>query len=926
MNLKRLSPKELHKIPLWIIDHPLICIAFILAVTVYFALQIPRLEVDTSAEGLMVEKDPARVYYEEVKKKFGSDNLTIIVVKARNVFAPQVLEVIKRLSDALRATPGVSRVESLTVVNNLKGEGESLNTDPLVGAAVPQDPEQLQKIRNDALGNPIFVDNIVSKDGKVAAINVYTDAKPGDKEFNGKFSGTVDTLIAKEKRDGVEIYQIGTPLTKVTLGEYIQGDQRTLVPLAIAFLLVTLLVQFRTLQACVIPMITGLVSIIWILGAMVLMDYPVNVITAIIPALMIAIGFTEDIHMISQYHDKLEHGAGKMEALREMSVESALPVFITTFTTVIGFGSNVTSDITMVIQFGAASALGLTFNWIVSAVIVPISLLYWPLPKVTKAQHVTEEGELGTRFDLLMKKIGRWNLRWRWPISIVTIILTALSLWGTYNLKVNTDFISFFKEDTFIRKRVKDIHESLSGAINFYITVETGREDGAKDPATLGAVAKLQDYLRGLGKIDKTVSLTDYLRVMNREMNGGDPQHDTIPDTPEKVAQYLLTLEGPDLSKYVDYNYSTINVVVRHNITSSYGLSQLLDQITDYVNQNFPKTLKVQFTGEGILINNAADFLAINEITQFAQVFLVIGLIHAAMFMSFKAGFMSLLPNVVPIFYVLGLMGAFDIPLDVGTCLVATIALGIAVDDTVHHMVRYSRALNEVHDQELAMYRTLQAEGRPIIYSSIALAAGFIILAFSNFVPTIYFAVLSAVAMIVAMFTELTITPILVVSTRLVTVWDALLVKMNKDIVGTTPIFQNFWLWEAKKVAVMGKLRAFKQGEHIVRKGDVGNEMYLIVTGKAAVTSPGPDGKPAVLKTLDPGEIFGEMAIVEHCARTADVVALDDVEVLGIDGPALERLRKRFPYTAAKLFLNLSRIISGRLRETTERLTHAPLA
>ncbi|MBI4240578.1 MAG: cyclic nucleotide-binding domain-containing protein, partial [Candidatus Rokubacteria bacterium] len=231
--------------------------------------------------------------------------------------------------------------------------------------------------------------------------------------------------------------------------------------------------------------------------------------------------------------------------------------------------------------------------------------------------------------------------------------------------------------------------------------------------------------------------------------------------------------------------------------------------------------------------------------------------------------------------------------------------------------------LNEVHDQEQATYRSMQAMGRPVIYSSLALAAGFVILVFSNFIPTIYFGGLSALVMIVAMDSELTFTPILMTTTRHVTVWDTVLAKMNREIVGTTPIFRNFWLWEAKKVAVMGKLYEFKRSDTIVRKGDVGNEMYLLVTGKAAVTDRGPDGKAKTIKTLEPGEVFGEMALVEQTVRAADVVALDDVEVLGISGDALERLRKRFPYTAAKLFLNLSRIISGRLRETTERLTHA---
>lgn len=917
--------ERLKRIPTWILDHAMITTGLIVLVTIVFALQLPRLEIDASAEGLMVEKDPARVYYEEVKKKFGSDNLTMIVVKSPNgVFTPEILGLVKRLSVELKKTAGVTRVESLTTVNNIKGEDDSLNTDALVPAEIPKSTADLLKIKADALRSRIYVGNVVSTDGKVASINVYTEAKPGDKEFNPTLVRRVDALIAKEKGavPGVDMYQIGAPLIKVTLGEFIQGDQRLLVPLAVIFLLFILLISFGTLQGCLIPMTTGLISVVWGLGAMVLIGYSLNVITVIIPALLMAIGFTEDSHMISEYHSELEEGLDRHTAVRKMATESAFPIVVTTFTTVVGFGSLVTSDITMLIQFGVASALGLFMNWIISAAMVPVMLQWWPVPKKLQHKHHAEDDEeipenAMTRF---LRWLGPFDVRYKWYIASVTAVVSIICLWGWYQMKVNTDFVAFFKEDTFIRKRVKDIHESIAGVINFYVVVETGKEDGAKDPQVLRKVAELQDFLKSTGKIDSTLSVTDYLRTLHKEMNGGDQKFNAIPDTREMVAQYLLTLEGSDLTKYVDYNYSSVNVVVRHNITASYDLQALIDQTDAWVKKNFPKDLKVTYTGEDILINNAADYMAWNEITSFSTTFAMVALVHAALFMSFKVGFASLLPNIVPIVLTLGIMGFAGIPLNVGTCLVATIALGIAVDDTVHFMVRYSRELNRVHDQEAAMRLSVTAMGRPVIYSSIALAGGFVILVFSNFVPTIYLGWLSALVMIAAMLTELTITPTLLVTMRLVTVWDTLLAKMNKDIVATTPIFRNFWLWEAKKVAVMGHLQEFKKGDYIVKRGDIGKEMFLVINGKADVRVLGFDGAPKTIKVLEPGEVFGEMAIVEHTVRNADVVATEDVELLGIDEPALERLRKRFPYTAAKLFLNLAKIISGRLRETTESL------
>ncbi|WP_447975238.1 MMPL family transporter [Nitrospira sp. Kam-Ns4a] len=907
----------------WIADHPLLDMGLVLAATAAFALQIPKLEVDTSAEGLMLEKDPSKAYYDKIKTKFGSDNLTIVLVKADDVFAAPVLQSLKRLSDAIERLPGVSRVESLTTVNNIKGEGDSLNTEPLVGARVPTDLARLAKIRADALGNRIFVGNIVARDAKAAAINVYTDPKPGDKGFNRRFTDAVEALIAQETAAGRSIYQIGGPLTKVTFGDYIRQDQIALVPLSLAVLLVVLLLAFRMVQGVAIPIVTGLVSITWGLGWMALVGIPVNVITAIIPSLLIAIGFTEDVHMISEYHQALRQGLDKVAAVRHMAEHAALPILITTVTTVVGFGSLMTSDITMLIQFGRASALALSSNFVITIVLVPALLRLLPVPKRFRALALVQESPEGPT-TAWMERLGRFNLRYRRPIVALTALLVTGSLVGWAFLKVNTDFISYFPESSFIRQRTLDLHQSLAGAVNFYVVVETGRADGVKQPAVLAAIADLQDFLAGTGLVDKTVSVADYVRTMHREMNRGDPKLERIPASANLIAQYLLVLDGKDLAKYVDADSSTANLVVRHNITSSWELSALLARLDEYVRGRIPPDVRVTTTGEGVLINNAADFMAINEITSFSSTFVIIGLLHSLLFTSLKAGFLSLLPNVIPILLNFGLMGLLDIPLNTGTALIATIAIGIAVDDTVHHMVRYSRELNERHDQTAAMFRTMQAQGPPILSISLALAGGFLVLIFSNFVPTVYFGALSALVMLVAAGTELVITPILMHSTRLVTLWDLLLVKMSPELVRAAPLFRNLSRWEARKVVLLGRLRTLAAGEPLIRTGETGTEFYMLVTGRVRVLARGADGTAQPLAILAPGQVFGEMGPLEGVPRSADVVALEPAEVLALDYADLERIRRRFPYTGAKLFLNLARVLSERLRATTQAYVQVP--
>jgi predicted RND superfamily exporter protein len=894
-------------------DHPVAAVVLTFVLTLVLAAQMPRLRIDESAEGLMVERDPARAFYEQARQRFGSDNLTVVLVKADDVFTPAVLTAVRRLSDGLERVAGVSRVESLTTTKNIKGEGDALTTDPLVGAAIPTAPAELARLRADALGSRVLVGNLVAADGRATALVVYADARPGETEFNRRFTMDVDALVARETRPGLTIYQVGAPMTKATYAQYLKADQRTIIPLSTVVLIVTLFLAVRTLQGVVIPVVTAVVSIVWSLGLMAVTGIPLTILTAIIPSLMLAIGFTEDVHMISEYHHRLEHGDDKLTALRTMLGESAMPILVTTATTVLGFGSLITTDITMLIQFGYASAMALTANYVVTMLLLPPMLRWWPVPRRLRRGALADGSSHGG-IPRLMQRLGEFNLRWRVPILVAWGALTLGSLAGWLGLRVNTDLISFFPERSAIRQRVADLSRSLSGGLAFYVVVDTGHDDGIKNPAVLRRIAGLQDHLAATGRVDKTISVADYVRKMHREMHGGDPAFETIPETSDQVAQYLLMLEGRELEKFVDFKAAAANIVVRHHLTGSGDLSALLRDIERHVARDVPPTVIVRATGEEVLFNNASDYMAINELTSFSSTFVIIGAIHALLFMSLRAGILSLIPNVVPILLLYGFMGLVGIPLNTSTAMIAT---GIAVDDTVHHMVTYSRQLNEHHDQRRAMFETLRIEGRPIIYVSIALAAGFLTLVASNFVATVYFGVLAAFVMLVAMVAELTLTPILMVSTPLLTVWDMVMLRMSGDV-RRAPLFAGLSRWEARKVVLLGGLHEYEAGAPVIVKGEIGTEMYMVVTGRVRVFDPLPDGGGRTLTVLGPGGIIGEIGVLTQQVRSASVLAEARSELLRLDHAALERVRKWSPYTSAKLFRNIARMLGERLREATQ--------
>jgi len=654
---------------------------------------------------------------------------------------------------------------------------------------------------------------------------------------------------------------------------------------------------------------------------MAVFGIPINMITSAVPSLVLVIGFAEDVHVIAAYHRLLREGHQKLEALSEAVRETAVPVLVTTATTVLAFATLITTDVTMLKQFGVAAALALSANFVATLIGVPVMLRLWPAPKRLRAGAFTEEAA-SARTTAIAERLGSFVLRHRLPIVVGCAALCLVSAYGMSRVRVDTDFINYLPERSPIRQRMRHVHTSLAGASAFYVVVDSGRENGITDPRLMKKITELQDFLERQPGIDTTVSVADYVARLHGAMSG-QPGHAprAVPDSQEMVAQHLLLMDRQQVARFVDLPLASAAILVRHDLTGSWRLSAVLRALDGFIAQHFAG-VRVEYTGEAILTNRAADYMAMNEVTSFSYTLLIIGAIHSALFMSFKAGFLSLIPNVIPVLFTFGFMGFVGIPLSTATAMVATIAIGIAVDDTVHHMVTYSRQLNVLHDQRAAILRTMAIQLRPIVWLSLALAAGFSVLTLSNFVPTVHIGLLSAFVMIVALVSELVLTPILMSSTQLVTLWNMLLLKMDPKLVERAPLFIGLSPWEARKVVLRGMLRPVAPGEYAIRKGEEGRDLYMVVSGRMLVLDFEATGRERTMAIVDPGGLFGEAGLVGDGFRAISARAETPCEVLRIDFDALERLRKRFPYTAAKVFRNLARILSERLQDTTTALLY----
>src|SRR5581483_8435906 len=275
----------------------------------------------------------------------------------------------------------------------------------------------------------------------------------------------------------------------------------------------------------------------------------------------------------------------------------------------------------------------------------------------------------------------------------------------------------------------------------------------------------------------------------------------------------------------------------------------------------------------------------------------IIFVVMSLMFLSVKIGFFAILPNVVPIVVFFGVMGWLGIWLNLGTSLIAAIALGIAVDSTIHFMARLNLELQGETDQTAALVRTLRTVGVPIVYTTIALFFGFLTFAASSFIPIQNFGILSGVTMATALGANLVLLPALLATTKIITLWDLLGVKLGEDPAGTIPLFAGLRPAQARIVVLMGELKRFEPGEPIVRRGERGDEMYVIIQGTSDVLLGDGVGRRPIAR-LRRGDVIGEMGLVRHDERSADVVAASGVEVLAVDERFLRRIQNRYPRIA----------------------------
>jgi len=892
---------------------PIITACIVLVLSAIAVIGAMRVKIDTSYDRLISERDPGWPDYNKTVKEFGSDSTTIIYLRDENLFTPEKLAMVDELGVKLKSVPGVEKVESLFTVLSIRDVDGQIASRPLMDI-VPETQEEAQKIKEDALYSPVISRNLISPDGKTTAITVTMNRDNRQPEFIRSQFAEIEARLDPVRPKFERVFQVGPPRLNVDISRGVWHDMGLLLPLSTALLVGTVVYFLRTWLASLVPLITAGVSILWTFGFMGFADIPLTLLTALVPSLNIVIGSAEDTHLMSTYLRRIgeQKVPDRREAINFMARHIGVAIFLTASTTSIGFFTDAISDVPLIIDFGITAGFALTVNFFATALMMPLMLLVLG-PKSTNLPPM-DEPPRGIAGKILswIENFGREQPK---KIMLTVLVLVIGAAYFALQVKVSNDPLSYFPDSSPLVKDANALKKDLAGMQVFYVTLETDVPQGFKDPKYLKQLEAVQDLMKEKKLYDLSLSLADQVALVNREMNGGKAESLRVPETREQVEQYLLFFKRRDIQRYISNDYQRANVVIRHSMSDSSEFNEKTKAFEVEAKKLLTNDVRIRFSGENLMINRSAESLISNQADGLIWVITTIFFLMSFLYASPLAGLISMIPNVVPTILVFGIMGILEIPLNPGTVSVAAVALGIAIDDTIHFFSRYLDECKHEPDPEKAVRNTLWAEAIPIVTTTVALTLGFGILILSDFTIIIQYGFLAALTMVIAMVCDIFMTPVLVRQFRLVSIWDVASIKLHRDVMLKSDLFADMKPRQIKKVLLMGSISKYTNGSLIFSQGSTGENMYVVLDGTIDVVRKGPNDTEQLLATLGPGQAFGEIGFIGSFERTASIRASSDVELLALNSKVTRRALLLYPFISAKLNLNIARILGKRYAE-----------
>lgn len=726
----------------WSVEHPWWVVVGVTVVTLVSLTQLLKVRTDTNPKHMLPATSDVRVWNDEVERTFGlyEDMIVLGIANEEGILNEGTLEKVRTITREVLKLEGVAArdVASFTTIDNVMAAGGMLKVSPLM-EKVPRTEEELEELRTALFENPLFLNRLISKDGKTTAIYI-----PLEKGANGKLiADKIRETINKQK--GPEHYFIaGDPVARDTFGVEMFKLMAVFSPIAGAVMLAVRYLMFHDAFLSITLMMDAIISIIWSMGLLIGLGFPLHIMSSMAPVFLMAIA-TDSIHIFNEFYFRYGERKEKKAAILETMEAVGRPVRYTALATAAGFAVLLFMNIIPVKVFGGLVAFGTFVLRILSFSFIPAMFAF---VKEKNVEHASRGEDIATsRTSLLLRNIAGFGAQRPWTVMLVGLMLLAIALSGMLNIVVNNNMVDWFKKDSDIRVADRALNQALGGTSQVYIVASSSEDDFFKTPEAMRHIEALQRHLERLPVVGKTHSVVDYVKRISRVLHNDNPRYETVPDSKEMIGQYLflfsISAKPSDLDNVVDYPFRRANIWVQLKTWDAQAMRDVINAVDEYKTA-YPATMTFQPAGIAYFNLVWNDEVLWDMVKGFLASLLVVFVILAINFRSIKwavVGYVPLLFTVCLIYGVIGFVGKdFDMPISVLSCL----SLGMAVDFPTHFISRFRQRLAQTYGGTSmpenppiieALLWTAARPGKGILRNAWLFAAAFSVMMFAPLTP-----------------------------------------------------------------------------------------------------------------------------------------------------------------------------------------------
>lgn len=769
----------------------ILAILAVLVTTAAAASGLRNVAIDTSTESFLYPDDPVLTRYEGFRDQFGRDDVIIISVEPDALFTPDALSRLQSLHEALAETvPHLANITSMVNARNTRGEGDRLVVGDLL-ERWPQTENDLSMLRERVLANPLYRNTLVSADGKVTtialelarfadsdsasletALELFDEETPAPEvpevlsdEETHHVLATIDGVVADHRADEFVLRIAGTPAVTDSLKNALQDDMKTFIGAAIGMIALLLFIMFRTVAAVFLPLGVVLLALLSTIGLMGHLGTTIKLPTVILPSFLLAVGVGAAVHLLAIYTRNIRAGSGERAAVVGAVGHAGLPILLTSLTTAAGLGSFAAAEVAPIAELGQYAAIGVMITLVYTLTLLPAGLALFP---ARRGNPVLQEGGAAGRLDEALVAIAKWGVSHAVPIVSVSVVAAVISIGLAAQLRFSHDVLSWLPESWPVHRATRGIDRDLGGSVTLEVVLDTHVENGLHDQETLIKLDTLAEELKS-GSVEPVtvgavLSIADLLKEIHQALNENRPEYHRVPENPRLIPQEFLLFENSgsdDLEDFVDTQFRFARFSIRVPWRDTLAYPPFIRNVEAKFRDSFGNAADFTITGIMSLLSRTLEAAIHSTARSYCIAFVVITLMMIALIGRLGTGLISMFPNLAPIVLTLAFMQVAGIPLNLFTMLVGSIAIGLAVDDTIHFMHHFHRYYERTGNIEEAVRRTLLTSGRAMLATSIVLSSGFFIFCFANMKNLIDFGLLTGMTILTALGADFVLAPAL---------------------------------------------------------------------------------------------------------------------------------------------------------------------